>query len=161
MANNDQRGGLQTAAELARKAKALANIARALATTGLKGAAVVTVKESLPFLIKVVVGILIFLIVFSMVVFTALPNIFFGYDSVASSDVAEMTAKASVIGSTYMDLEDYRDSQMDSIVTRLVSEYEEDGVTIDHIKVTSDFTRKTFTGSSPSTQSIANRISIR
>lgn len=142
MANNEQRGGLQTAAELARKAKALANIARALATTGLKGAAVVTVKESFPFLIKVVVGILIFLIVFSMVVFTALPNIFFGYDSVASGDVAEMTAKASVIGSTYMDLEDYRDSQMDSIVTRLVSEYEEDGVTIDHIKVTSDFTKE-------------------
>ncbi len=140
MANGEQHGGLQTAAELARIAKALANIARALAAAGLKGAAVAAVKESLPFLIKVAVGIIVFIVVLSMVVFTALPNIFFGFDSVDSADVSEMTAKALSIGSAYMDLEDYQSSQMDSIVTRLVNEYEEDGVTIDEIKVTSDFT---------------------
>lgn len=140
--NNEQRGGLQTAAKFAWIAKAIANIARALATTGLKGAAVAAVKESLPFLIKVALGVLILLIVFPMVVFTALPNIFFGFDSATSDDVSQMTVKASVIGSAYMSLDDYRDSQMDSIVTRLVSEYEEDGVTIDEISVSSDFTEE-------------------
>lgn len=142
MANNEQRSGLQTAAQLARAAKAIANIVRALATTGLKGAAVAAAKESLPLLIKVAVGILVFLIVFPLVVFTALPNIFFGFDSGTAPAVSEMTAKASVIGSTYMNLEDYRNSQMDSIVTRLVSEYEEDGVEIDEIDVRSGFTEE-------------------
>jgi len=142
VANNEQSGGLQAAAKLAKIAKALANIARALATTGLKGAAVVAVKETLPFLIKVTVGILIFLVVLSMVVFTALPNIFFGYDSVNSGDVSKMTAKASTIGSAYMNLEDYRKSQMDSIVTNLVNKYEEEGVEIDKIQVKSEFTKE-------------------
>lgn len=142
MANNEQRGGLQTAAQLARLAKALVNIIRALAVSGLKGAAVVAAKESLPFLIKIAVGILIFLIVFPIVVFTALPNIFFGFDNADTPIVSEMTAKASVIGSAYMNLDDYRRSQMDSIVTRLVSEYEEDDVRIDEIDVRSSFTEE-------------------
>ncbi len=142
MANNEQRSGLQVAAQLARAAKAVANIVRALATTGLKGAAVAAAKESLPLLIKVAVGILVFLIVFPLVVFTALPNIFFGFDNADAPTVSEMTVKASVIGSTYMNLEDYRNSQMDSIVTRLVSEYEEDGVEIDEIDVRSGFTEE-------------------
>ena len=46
-----------------------------------------------------------------------------------------MTKKASVIGSAYMNLEDYRKSQMNSIVTRLSNEYEEKGVKIDKIEV--------------------------
>ena len=139
MASNKQHSGVQTAAALARAAKALANILRALATTGPKGAAVAAVKESLPFLIKIAIGILIFLIVLPMVVFAALPNIFFGFDSAELEDVSEMTAKASAIGGAYVSLEHYRDAQMDAAVTRLVNEYEEEGTTIDNISVTSSF----------------------
>lgn len=142
MANNEPGGGLQTAAKLARAAKAAANILRALATTGLKGAAVAAAKESLPFIIKIAAGILIFLIVFPMVVFAALPNIFFGFDSAEFEDVSDMTAKASAIGGAYVSLEHYRDAQMDAAVTRLVNEYEEEGTAIDQISVTSDFTEE-------------------
>jgi hypothetical protein len=141
MPNSGQRGGAQTAADLAQKLKALVNILRGLAAGGLHGAAVAAVKEALPFLVKLALGVIIFLVVSSMVVFSAIPNIFFGFDSATSGSVADMTQKASVIGGAYMNLEDYRKSQMDSIVTRLVSDYEDQGVTIDKIVVKSEFTK--------------------
>ena len=81
MANNEQRGAAQTAADLAQKLKALINILRGLAAGGLHGAAVAAVKEVLPFLVKLAVGIIIFMVVTSMVIFTAIPNIFFGFSS--------------------------------------------------------------------------------
>ena len=48
MANHD-RSGMQTAADLARMAKAAVRIARAAAAAGLHGAAVAAAKEALPY----------------------------------------------------------------------------------------------------------------
>lgn len=137
--HKNSRSGTQTAFDLARLAKALVRIAKAAAAAGLKGAAVAAVKESLPFLVKLAVGILVVLLVLPMLVFTALPNMFFGYDHSDTDSIIEMTEQAMLIGGTYMSLEDFENTQVDALVTSIVSEYESEGERIDRIEVESDF----------------------
>ena len=137
--HKNSRSGTQTAFDLARLAKALVRIAKAAAAAGLKGAAVAAVKETLPFLVKLAVGILVVLLVLPMLVFTALPNIFFGYDHSGTDSIIEMTEQAMLIGGTYMSLEDFENTQVDALVTSIVSEYESEGERIDRIEVESDF----------------------
>lgn len=133
--NNNSRSGAQTAANLARAAKAAYRIIQAAAVSGAYGAAVAAAKEALPFLIKILVGVLIAVIVIPMVIFTALPNIFFGYNSSDTDTVIRMTEQAMTIGGAYMSLEDFERTQIDSVVTSIAAEYEEDGTTIDRIVV--------------------------
>ena len=71
--------------------------------------------------------ILIVLIVLPMVIFTALPNIFFGYSSSDTYAIAQMTGQAMTIGGVYMSLDDFEAAQIDSVVTGIVAEYEESG----------------------------------
>ena len=137
--NKNSRSGIQTAVDLARLAKALARIAKAAAAAGLKGAAVAAVKESLPFLIKLAVALLIVILLIPMLIFTAIPNFFFGYDNSGTAPVISMTQQAMYIGGAYMSLEDFERTQVDALVTSVVSEYENDGKTIDRIEVESDF----------------------
>ena len=60
MASNDHsRSATQTAADLARFAKAAYNIIKAALAAGLKGAAAAAARETLPLLVKVALGILI------------------------------------------------------------------------------------------------------
>ena len=133
--NSNSRSGAQTAANLARAAKAAYRIAQAAAVSGAYGAAVAAAKEALPFLIKIAIGILIAAIVIPMVIFTALPNIFFGYNSSDTDTVIRMTEQAMTIGGAYMSLEDFEKTYIDSVVTAIAAEYEEDGTTIDRIIV--------------------------
>ena len=136
--HNDSRSGVQTAEDLARIARAIYNVIRAAAAAGLKGAAVAAVKETLPFLVKLAVGILIAVLFIPMLIFTALPNIFFGYGSSDTQVVVDMTQQALTIGGAYMSLEDFEKTQVDSLVTSLASEYEEDGTSIDRIEIDND-----------------------
>lgn len=133
--DRNARSGMQTAADLARLARAAYNIIRAAAAAGIKGAAVAAVKETLPFLVKVVLSILIVVIVVPMVIFTALPNIFFGYNSSNTDVVANMSAQAMTIGGAYISLDDFENGQVDSFVTSIVAGYEEEGTKIDRIEV--------------------------
>lgn len=133
--NNNSRSGAQTAANLARAAKAAYRIIQAAAVSGFYGAAVAAAKEALPFLIKILICVLIAVLVIPMVIFTALPNIFFGYNSSDTDTVIRMTEQAMTIGGTYMSLEDFEKTHIDSVVTSIVAEYEEDGTTIDRIIV--------------------------
>ena len=133
--NNDSRSGAQMAADLARAAKAAYRIIQAAAVSGAYGAAVAAAKEALPFLIKIAVGILIAVIVIPMVIFTALPNIFFGYNSSNTDIVIRMTEQAMTIGGVYMSLEDFERNQIDSVVTGITADYEKSGITIDRITV--------------------------
>lgn len=133
--NNNSRSGAQKAADLARAAKAAYRIAQAAAVSGAYGAAVAAAKEALPLLIKIAVGILVAAIVIPMVIFTALPNIFFGYNSSDTDTVRRMTEQAMTIGGAYMSLEDFEKTQIDSVVTAIAAEYEEDGTVIDRIIV--------------------------
>lgn len=136
MGNKDrQRSGAQTAADLARAARAIYNVIRAALAAGLKGAAVAAVKETLPFLVKLVIGILIAVLLIPMLIFTALPNIFFGYSASDTPAVMDMTSQALSIGGAYMSMENFENTQVDSVITSLISEYEEQGVKIDRVEV--------------------------
>lgn len=136
MGNKDrQRSGIQTAADLARAARAIYNVLRAAMAAGLKGAAVAAAKEALPFLVKLAIGILIAVLLIPMLIFTALPNIFFGYDTSDTPAVMDMTAQALSLGGAYMSLEDFENTQVDSAITSLITEYEEDGIEIDRVEV--------------------------
>ena len=136
MGNKDrQRSGTQTAADLARAARAIYNVIRAALAAGLKGAAVAAVKETLPFLVKLVIGILIAVLLIPMLIFTALPNIFFGYSASDTPAVMDMTSQALSIGGAYMSMENFENTQVDSVITSLISEYEEQGVKIDRVEV--------------------------
>ena len=133
--NQSSRTGAQTAADLARLAKAIYNIIRAAIAAGLKGAAVAAVKETLPFLVKVAAWIIFIFVILPMLIFVSLPNIFFGFDSSDTDSIMTMTEQALTIGGAYMSLEDFEKTQVDSIITSLAADYEADGTTIDRIEV--------------------------
>ena len=130
---DNSRSSLQTAADLGRAAKAVYRIAQAAAVSGVHGAAAAAVKETVPALVKFLLAVLLIMIVIPMVVFTALPNIFFGYDSSDTASVIHMTEQAMRIGGAYMRLDDFERTQIDSIVTGIAAEYEADGTAIDHL----------------------------
>ena len=131
MDENERRGG--------EMAKAAAHILTALATSGTKGAAIAAAEEAAPFLIKLVAGILVLLLLIPMLVFTAMPNMFFGYEGSGVEDVTHMTQQAMTLGGIYMSLEDFENNQVDAIVTSLVEDYEEKGIEIDEVKIDSVF----------------------
>ena len=139
MANNQHsRSGSQLALDLARLAKAIYNIVRAAIAAGLHGAAVAAAKEALPFLIKVAVWALFIIVILPMLIFVSLPNIFFGYGSSNTDSIIDMTEQALIIGGAYMSMEEFERTQLDSIVTSLAAEYEEQGTDIDRIEVDND-----------------------
>ncbi len=87
----------------------------------------------------IVVMIAAALLLTPLMIFTALPNMFFGFGTSETDAVVRMTEQAKTIGSIYVSLEDFEKTQIDSIVTGVAAEYEEQGITIDHIEVRSDF----------------------
>ena len=133
------RSGWQTAADLARAGKAAANIARAAASSGVYGAAAAATKEAAPFLIRVILYLIVAAVVTTMAVFTAIPNIFFGYDASAKESIIQMTRQAATIGGVCMSLQEFESTVIDAIVTSIANEYEEQGIAIDHIEVISHF----------------------
>ncbi len=138
----NNRSGLQTAASLARLGNAARRIAKTAATTGLKGAAVVAVQESAPALIKAVVGIIVALIVFPVLIISAIPNIFFGYDTSETESIVRMNQQAAGIGSVCMSVSEFDKTVIDAIVTSIAAEYEAQGKTIDRIEVASHFDKE-------------------
>lgn len=141
MEDRSSRSAAQTAADLARAARSAARIAKAAAVAGPYGAAAEAVKEALPFLLKLVVGVVAAVFILILVVFTAIPNMFFGYENTQTLPVLEMTTLAMNLGGAYINLEDFEAAQADAVVTRLVQEYAEAGVTIDKIEVEHSFTQ--------------------
>ena len=131
MDENERRGG--------KLARAAAHILTALATSGAQGAAIAAAEEAAPFLIKLAAGLLVLLLLIPMLVFTAMPNMFFGYEGSGVEDVTHMTQQAMTLGGVYMSLEDFENTQVDAIVTGLVDEYEEQGIEIDEVKIDSVF----------------------
>ena len=105
----------------------------------MKGAAVAAAQEAAPFLLKAAIGAAIFLIVTPMLVFIALPSIFFGYDSSETSEIQELNTKAASLRSAYMSLEDFEKTEIDAVVTGIAAEYERQGLTIGEIEVDSSF----------------------
>ena len=83
-----------TGQKVARVASAAANIARGAATGGIYGAAAEAVKSFLPELIKLAIILLFVVILLPMLIFTALPNILFGYSSSQDQEIIDFTASA-------------------------------------------------------------------
>ena len=137
--NENERSGLQTAANLARATRSAANIARAAASSGVYGAAAAAAQEAAPLLIKVALCLIIAMIIIPMVVFTALPNFFFGFGTTGVEAITKMNEQAKLVGGVYMSLEDFEKTEIDSIVTGIANEYEENGTAIDEIQIDSSF----------------------
>ena len=138
--NDKSRSGLQTAVDFAHAARAAKRIMQAAAVSGVHGAAAATAREAFPLLLKILIAALVVFIVVPMVIFTALPNIFFGYNSSGTDTVIQMTQQAMTLGGVYMTLGNFEGAQIDSVVTGIAAEYEKNGTTIDHIVVSSAMT---------------------
>ena len=74
-----------------------------------------------------------------MLVFTGMPNMFFGFDSSETAEVMDMTRKAMAVGGAYISLKTFENTQVDAVVTGIVNEYENEGYEIDHVVVHSSF----------------------
>lgn len=79
-------------------------------------------RKEIPFLVKAVAVIVISLLLVPLVIFTALPNMFFGYGSSETEAITHMTEQATTIGGIYTSLEDFDGTQVDSIVTSIAAE---------------------------------------
>ena len=138
---NDQnhRSAAEVMANAARVVKAAVNIVRAAIAGGLHGAAAAAAKELLPTIIKLAVGVLIAVIVIPMFVISAMPNMFFGYETSEKDSQITMREQALSIGGAYLSLEDFEKTQMEAIVTGLAAEYQNRGIDVDEIHVDSKF----------------------
>ena len=113
-----------------------AHILTALATTGAKGAALAAAQEAAPFLIKIVVGLLVLLLLIPMLVFTALPNIFFGYDSSTTPDIMGFTASAHGLEAVYQNIDRKNQSVIDRLVESILPDFmTDDGPDYDDYEV--------------------------
>lgn len=89
-----------------------------------------------PQLMKVIIGAAALLLLFPMMLFAALPSLFFGYGG-AGPD-------AMVLGGVCTSLEDFNRTYIDSIVTGIVSDYENAGTAIDRVEVSNNLEEDDF-----------------
>lgn len=112
---------------------ALANIARGAATGGLYGAAAGAAKSFLPEIAKGAVIIAVILLVLPTLIFTAVPNIIFGYDTAAAADIINLTDRAVQLDAAYKQMSAYSQSYIESMVAQANALY-----TPDETEVNSD-----------------------
>jgi len=119
-----------------RTASAMYSIAKGASTGGLKGAAVGAGKAYLPEIAKVAVVIICALIFLPTLIFTALPNFMFGFDSAQSDEIIAMTEQANRIDSAYAEVRSIRQSEIDRIVGAVTAAHtSENGYSIDEVEV--------------------------
>ena len=115
MDENEQRNG--------DRARAAAHILAALAATGPEGAALAAVQEAAPHLVKIVAGLLVLLLLIPMLVFIALPNIFFGYDSATTPEIVDFTASAHGLDAVYQNIDQKNQSIIDRLVESILPDF--------------------------------------
>ena len=98
MNDRNRRSAAEVMANAARVVKAAVNIVRAAIAGGLHGAAATAAKELLPTIIKFAIGVLIAIIVIPMFVISAMPNMFFGYETSEKDPQITMREQALSIG---------------------------------------------------------------
>ena len=69
-------------------------------------------RKGIPLLVKAVAVIVISLLLVPLVIFTALPNMFFGYGSSETEAITHMTEQAMTIGGVYTSLRSLEESYM-------------------------------------------------
>lgn len=96
-------------------------------------------QGGMPNFVKVILGVILVLLSIPMLLLSAVPNLFFGFSGSGTEKVSSMTELAMSVGGAYMTLEDFENTQIDAVVTRIAGEYEENGIAIDHIEVVNSF----------------------
>ena len=139
MNDRNRRSAAEIMADAARKIKAAARIVRAALAGGLHGAAIAAAKEALPTIVKFGIGFVIAVVVLPMFVISAMPNMFFGYETSQKDSQITMREQALSVGGAYLSLEDFEKTQMDAIVTGLAADYQNRGINVDEIQVDSKF----------------------
>lgn len=112
--------------KMARAASA-ANIARGAATGGVYGAAFEAARSFLPELLKLLVILLFVVILVPMLVFTAIPNVLFGYTSSTDQEVIDFTASAQELDSIYQALDGYDQPLIFRLVNSILPNFWSDG----------------------------------
>ncbi len=120
-----QRNGMDTAIHTAITAKRLAAVARAAAVSGAKGAALQAAKEYAPALAKALFFLLTLLILTPFLIVSALPNIYFGFDSNLSGDIAAMNSQAKAVTRYYREFLDFDDDEIEKIAAELSAGYDD------------------------------------
>ena len=116
-----------TGQKVARATSAAVNIARGAAAGGVYGAAFEAAKSFLPELLKLSVILLFIVILVPMLIFTAIPNILFGYGSSADQDIIDFTATAVQLSSRYERLEAYHEPVLQRLLDSILPNFWSDG----------------------------------
>ena len=109
------------------RAASAANIARGAATGGVYGAAFEAARSFLPELLKLLVILLFVVILVPMLVFTAIPNVLFGYTSSTDQEVIDFTASAQELDSIYQALDGYDQPLIFRLVNSILPNFWSDG----------------------------------
>ena len=111
------------AEKAARAAAGAANIARGAAYGGLYGAAAEAVKSFFPEIVKGSVILLFVIILGPLLVFTALPNILFGFDSATAPDIVDFTASAHELEAVYQNIDGKNQTVIDRLVDSILPDF--------------------------------------
>ena len=120
-----ERNGMDAALHTALTAKRLAAITRAAAVAGAKGAAVQTAKEYAPMLAKAVFALFILSLVIPLLIISAIPNIYFGFDSSSSADIVALNRQAQAVTQYYREFLDLDEDEIERMVAELSAGYDD------------------------------------
>lgn len=113
--------------KLARAASAAVNIVRGAAAGGVYGAAVEATKSFLPELVRLAVVLLFVVILVPMLVFTALPNVLFGYSSATDQEIIDFTSSARELENIYQTMEVRNESVLDRLISTILPNFWTEG----------------------------------
>ena len=111
-----------------RAASAAANIAKGAAAAGVYGAALGAARSFLPELVRLIVILLFVVILVPMLIFTALPNVLFGYSSATDQEVIDFTASAHELDRIYQTVELHDQSVLDRLIENILPDFWTDGI---------------------------------
>lgn len=111
-----------------RAASAAANIAKGAAAAGVYGAALGAARSFLPELVRLIVILLFVVILVPMLIFTALPNVLFGYSSATDQEVIDFTASAHELDRIYQTVELHDQSVLDRLIESILPDFWTDGI---------------------------------
>ena len=120
-----ERNGMDAALHTALTAKRLAVIARVAAVAGAKGAAVQAAKEYAPMLAKAVFALFVLSLVIPLLIISAIPNIYFSFDSSSSADIVALNRQAQAVTQYYREFLDLSEDEVDKIVAELSAGYDD------------------------------------
>lgn len=125
MSENDS---ARAAAQLA---AVTANIAKGAAEGGAYGAAVGAVKGFLPQIVKVVAGLLFFLLCLPLIIFVALPSCLFGFPSVMDEEIQDMTVQAQTAYGNYAQTQQSIQNHADAVLQQASEGFDDVAATKD------------------------------